>query len=93
MSRLRRTCGRLKSHGINIADPSKRLAHGRVAQTVLLALMICSANLQMLFSWTQTTGSSGIADAITELAAIAPASITANGLPPPQPPVTADMIT
>lgn len=45
--------GRLKSHGINIADPSKRLAHGRVAQTILLALMVCSANLQMLFTWDQ----------------------------------------
>ncbi|MFJ7592057.1 hypothetical protein ACIQZO_32785 [Streptomyces sp. NPDC097617] len=75
--------GRLKSHGINIADPSKRLAHGR---TILLALVICSANLQMLLSWTQTTGTtgiSGIADAITEFAGTAPASITANGIPPP----------
>ncbi|MFE7661658.1 hypothetical protein [Streptomyces celluloflavus] len=37
--------GRLKSHDINIADPGKRLAHGRVAQTILLALMVCSSNL------------------------------------------------
>ncbi|MBT2479454.1 hypothetical protein [Streptomyces sp. ISL-94] len=88
--------GRLKSHGINIADPSKRLAHGRVAQTILLALMICSANLQMIFSWTQTigtTGTSGVADAISELAGTAPASITENGLPPPRPPATAGTST
>ncbi|WP_449486081.1 hypothetical protein [Streptomyces avidinii] len=81
--------GRLKSHGINIADPSKRLAHGRVAQTILLALMVCSANLQMLFSWDQTTGTAAngdLVDVITELTETAPAPITANGLSPPQPP-------
>ncbi|MBT2454166.1 hypothetical protein [Streptomyces sp. ISL-86] len=83
--------GRLKSHGINIADPSKRLAHGRVAQTVLLALMVCSTNLQMLFSWTQTTGTTahgGDVDAITELAGTAPAATTAHGPSPPRPPAT-----
>ncbi|WP_327425455.1 hypothetical protein OG963_00860 [Streptomyces sp. NBC_01707] len=81
--------GRLKSHGINIADPSKRLAHGRVAQTILLALMVCSANLQMLFSWDQTTGTAANGDlvsVIAELTETVPASITANGLSPPQPP-------
>ncbi|MEU3776377.1 hypothetical protein AB0F11_24880 [Streptomyces sp. NPDC032472] len=48
--------GRAETHGINISDPSKRLAHGRVAQAILLALMICSVNLAILHSWHQTTG-------------------------------------
>ncbi len=34
--------GRTESHGIDISDPTKRLARGRGAHTVLLALMICS---------------------------------------------------
>lgn len=83
--------GRLKSHGINIADPSKRLAHGRVAQTILLALMICSTNVQMLFSWAQTTGTttnSDLLDAITEFLGIASPAITASGLSPHQMPPT-----
>ncbi|MEV8341063.1 DUF5958 family protein [Streptomyces niveus] len=81
--------GRLKSHGINIADPSKRLAHGRVAQTILLALMVCSANLQMLFTWGQTAGTTANgdpADVITEPSETAPGPLAANGLSPPQPP-------
>ncbi|WP_282702714.1 hypothetical protein [Streptomyces sp. CC219B] len=45
---------RAKSHGVNIADPSRRLAHGRVAQTILLAPMILTINLDILRSWTQT---------------------------------------
>ncbi|MFG3001381.1 hypothetical protein [Streptomyces sp. NPDC048340] len=77
--------GRLKSHGINIADPSKRLAHGRVAQTILLALMVCSTNLQMLFTWDQTTatGKGHPVDVTAELAGIVPTAIPANGLSPP----------
>ncbi|MFI6690110.1 hypothetical protein [Streptomyces sp. NPDC050485] len=83
--------GRLKSHGINIADPTKRLAHGRVAQTILLALMVCSSNLQMLFTWAQATSNAadtGAVRVITELAEITAAAIPANGLSPPQPPTT-----
>ncbi|MEU3074257.1 hypothetical protein [Streptomyces laurentii] len=77
--------GRAKSHGIDISDPIKRLAHGRVAQTILLALMICSINLHILFTWQQTTGTAE-AVATHELAAIAgPAARPpdATGLPPP----------
>ncbi|WP_327132409.1 hypothetical protein OG311_16405 [Streptomyces sp. NBC_01343] len=51
--------------------------------------MVCSANLQMLFSWDQTTGTAtngDLVDVIAELTETAPASITANGLSPPQPP-------
>lgn len=36
--------GRIKGRDIDVADPRNRLAHGRVAQTILLALMICSIN-------------------------------------------------
>ncbi|MEV6868000.1 hypothetical protein AB0M44_44330 [Streptosporangium subroseum] len=31
----------------------KRLAHGRVAQTLLTALMVCLANQHILLSWRQ----------------------------------------
>ncbi|MEV5508565.1 hypothetical protein [Streptomyces orinoci] len=48
--------GRAKSHRINLTDASKRLAHGRVAQTILIALMICTINLQILHDWHLTTG-------------------------------------
>ncbi|MEU1381193.1 hypothetical protein [Streptomyces albidoflavus] len=48
--------GWAKSHGVDISDPTKRLAHGRVAQAILLAPMICSINLHILFSWHRITG-------------------------------------
>ncbi|MFE9726490.1 hypothetical protein ACFYQ5_23560 [Streptomyces sp. NPDC005794] len=47
--------GRIRSHHIDVADPKKRLAHGRVAQTTLLALMICSITLHTLSTWENTT--------------------------------------
>lgn len=56
--------------------------------------MVCSTNLQMLFSWAQTTGTTANGDpveVITELTGIDPAAITANGLSPPQPPTTVRM--
>ncbi|MHC0432542.1 hypothetical protein ACX6XY_20535 [Streptomyces sp. O3] len=77
--------GRAKSHGIDISDPTKRLAHGRVAQTILLALMICSINLHILFVWQQTAGAQATATA-HEVAPIAGAPARppgATGLPPP----------
>ncbi|WP_405692665.1 hypothetical protein [Streptomyces sp. NBC_00057] len=80
--------GRAKSHGIDISDPTKRLAHGRVAQTILLALMICSINLHILFSWQQTTGAQAT-DALHEVATlIGPAARPpdATGLSPPMEP-------
>lgn len=77
--------GRAKSHGIDISDPTKRLAHGRVAQTVLLALMICSINLRILFTWQQTTGTQ--ATLVTHEAAVLTSPATrppdATGLSPP----------
>lgn len=77
--------GRAKSHGIDISDPTKRLAHGRVAQTILLALMICSINLHILFSWQQTTRpqTTGTAHEIAPLAGSASTPPDAAGLPPP----------
>nr|WP_260407585.1 transposase [Planomonospora venezuelensis] len=45
--------GRLKGQVINLADPTNRLAHGRVAQTLLVALMVCVANQKILLSWRQ----------------------------------------
>ena len=76
--------GRAKSHRIDIADPKKRLAHGRVAQTILLALMILMINLQIIQDWISTSsptptepGSDQDYDGLT------PMPLTANGLPPP----------
>ncbi|MGW6915602.1 hypothetical protein ACWGB8_17550 [Kitasatospora sp. NPDC054939] len=49
--------GRAKGHRLDIAEPKKRLAHGRAAQTILIALMICTLNLQILHDWQHATGS------------------------------------
>lgn len=70
--------GRAKSYGIDISDPTKRLAHGRVAQTILLALKICSINLHILFIWQQTTSTRATAG--THKAAVVP---TPSPRPPP----------
>ncbi|MFD7018523.1 hypothetical protein [Streptomyces sp. NPDC059928] len=84
--------GRAKSHTIDISAPAKRLAHGRAAQTVLLALMICSINLHILHVWDQTTATDAAArDTTREIntlgAPVSPAPIAA-GLPPPRQPDT-----
>ena len=81
--------GRAKSHGIDISDPTKRLAHGRVAQTILLALMICSINLHILFTWQQTAGTERAVATTHEASALsgpAPSPPNAAGLPPPTEP-------
>lgn len=77
--------GRAKSHGIDISDPTKRLAHGRVAQTILLALMICSINLHILFAWQQTSGARATATTPEVVTITGPAAQTPSeaGLPPP----------
>ncbi|MFD7714334.1 hypothetical protein [Streptomyces sp. NPDC059814] len=76
--------GRAKSHGIS--DPTKRLAHGRVAQTILLALMICSINLHILFSWDQTTRTqtTGTSHGVTAFAGSASTPPTRQGCRRPQ---------
>jgi hypothetical protein len=81
--------GRAKSHGIDIADPRRRLAHGRVAQTILLALMILTINLGILLTWDQTTtetSSSAVpADAVTPNGLTPPPTIATGLLPPTRP--------
>ena len=77
--------GRAKGRGIDIADPRKRPAHGRVAQTILLALMICAINLDILSTWEQTTGQTVATEPETisePTGHVAPAVIT-DGLSPP----------
>ena len=80
--------GRAKTHYINIGDPTKRLAHGRTAQTILLALMICSINLHILTTWEATTGQppvTGGSRSVSEGASPAsePVPTTISGIPPP----------
>ncbi|MFI6816141.1 hypothetical protein ACIBG7_27310 [Nonomuraea sp. NPDC050328] len=36
--------GRLKGHDLDLGDPKDRLARGRVAQTILIALLVTVAN-------------------------------------------------
>ncbi|TDD04269.1 hypothetical protein [Nonomuraea diastatica] len=43
--------GRLKSHDLDLGDPKNRLAHGRVAQTILVALLVTVANDHFLGQW------------------------------------------
>ncbi|NUW03076.1 hypothetical protein [Streptomyces sp. CAI 127] len=80
--------GRAKSHGIDVSDPTKRLAHGRVAQTILLALMICSINLHILFAWQQTSEARATATTheVAPIAGPAAREPDAAGLPPPNGP-------
>lgn len=47
--------GILKGHRIDISEPKNRLAHGRVAQTLLVALMVTVANLMILDTFCQRT--------------------------------------
>ncbi|MFF7193410.1 hypothetical protein ACFZAM_06880 [Streptomyces sp. NPDC008079] len=78
--------GRAKSHGLDISDPAKRLAHGRVAQTILLALMICSINLHILFTWQQTTGTERALTTLCEAGAPSGPALSppaATRIPPP----------
>ncbi|MFI7636759.1 hypothetical protein [Nonomuraea sp. NPDC049400] len=51
-----------------MVDPKNRLAHGRVAQATLVALMVCVANLHMLASWRQTTDRRPVAHTAATLA-------------------------
>ncbi|MEV1001766.1 hypothetical protein [Nonomuraea sp. NPDC050202] len=46
--------GRLKGHDLDLGDPKNRLAHGRVAQTILAALLIAVANDHFLDQWRHT---------------------------------------
>ena len=78
--------GRAKGHRIDLAEPKRRLAHGRAAQAVLVALMICMLNLQILDDWHRTTGEPL---PNTDLSSTPPSEEpsasgpTPNGIPPP----------
>ncbi|MFE9144520.1 hypothetical protein [Streptomyces tubercidicus] len=77
--------GRAKSHRIDISRPEKRLAHGRVAQTILVALMICTLNLQIIYSWHLTTGTQPAPtdeDTCPKTDGIVPRPPAVNGIPP-----------
>ncbi|MER7362903.1 hypothetical protein [Nonomuraea wenchangensis] len=43
--------GRLKGHDLDLGDPKNRLAHGRVAQTILVARLVTVANDHFLDVW------------------------------------------
>ncbi|MFE0135236.1 hypothetical protein ACFWY6_27240 [Streptomyces sp. NPDC059037] len=47
--------GILKGRKVDISEPKNRLAHGRVAQTLLVALMVTVANLMILDAFCQTS--------------------------------------
>lgn len=79
--------GRAKSHRIDISRPEKRLAHRRVAQTILVALMICTLNLQIIYSWHLTTGTQPAPtdeDTCPKTDGIVPTPPAVNGIPPPR---------
>ncbi|MEV4889909.1 hypothetical protein AB0K48_11030 [Nonomuraea sp. NPDC055795] len=46
--------GRVKGHNLDLSDPKNRLAHGRVAQTILVALLVTVANDHFLDTWQST---------------------------------------
>ncbi|GAA3838657.1 hypothetical protein GCM10022226_71190 [Sphaerisporangium flaviroseum] len=46
--------GRVKGHDLDLRDPKNRLAHGRVAQSLLTALLITVANDHFLDQWRHT---------------------------------------
>ncbi|MEU4235648.1 hypothetical protein AB0F17_66270 [Nonomuraea sp. NPDC026600] len=46
--------GRVKGHDLDLGDPKNRLAHGRVAQTILAALIVAVANDHFLDAWRHT---------------------------------------
>ncbi|WP_150494604.1 hypothetical protein [Streptomyces kanamyceticus] len=80
--------GILKGHRIDISEPKNRLAHGRVAQTLLTALMVTIANLMILDVYCQTTrGEHLSATAYTDISTPEPDQPGPHptGRPPPRP--------
>ncbi|MGI5286689.1 hypothetical protein ACQEVF_25585 [Nonomuraea polychroma] len=82
--------GRLKGHDLDLADPKSRLAHGRVAQTILVALLVAVANDHFLDQWRHTHQPPDEPDAPTDILQI-PAEhidrtpLTGRSRPPPAP--------
>ncbi|MFF4194440.1 hypothetical protein [Nonomuraea sp. NPDC001831] len=82
--------GRIKGHDLDLGDPKHRLAHGRVAQTILVALLIAVANDHFLDQWRQThePQDEPITPADTPQAPVEPfdgAPTAAQSRPPPAP--------
>ncbi|MFE0102961.1 hypothetical protein [Streptomyces sp. NPDC059009] len=80
--------GILKGHRIDISEPKNRLAHGRVAQTLLVALMVTVANLMILDVFCQTTRGEHLPATSydTEPTATEQTVPAPTGRPPPQAP-------
>ncbi|MER5426842.1 hypothetical protein [Streptosporangium roseum] len=82
--------GRLKGHDLDLSDPKNRLAHGRVAQTILAALLVAVANDHFLDQWRHTHQPPDEPDASAETFEI-PAEhldrspLTGRSRPPPVP--------
>ena len=78
--------GRGKGHRVDLAEPKRSLAHGRTAQTILVALTICTLNLQILHDWKHTTGTTEPppdSEGQAPLSSSLPNEPTATGRPPP----------
>jgi hypothetical protein len=78
--------GRGKGHRVDLAEPKRRLAHGRAAQTILVALTICTLNLQILHDWKHTTGTTEPIPAAQDEEpsnSTTPGDPAATGRPPP----------
>ncbi|MFI0424061.1 hypothetical protein [Spongiactinospora sp. 9N601] len=79
--------GRLKSFDLDLGEPKNRPAHGRVAQTLLIALIVTVANDNFLDAWRHThQPEPAPSDITTELGSqeVADPPIPA-GKPPPGP--------
>ncbi|MER6946485.1 hypothetical protein ABT294_20865 [Nonomuraea sp. NPDC000554] len=82
--------GRLKGHDLDLSDPKSRLAHGRVAQTILVALLVTVTNDHFLDQWRHThQPPDKLATSSPASASPCPATRTwtsTSGLTPPGPP-------
>ncbi|GAA4534710.1 MULTISPECIES: hypothetical protein [Nonomuraea] len=82
--------GRLKGHDLDLSDPKNRLTHGRVAQTILVALLVAVANDHFLDQWRHTHQPPDEPDTSTDIFEI-PAErldrspLTGRSRPPPVP--------
>ncbi|MBE1587823.1 hypothetical protein ACFPOI_40025 [Nonomuraea angiospora] len=83
--------GRVKEHHLHLGDPKSRLAHGRVTQTILVALLVTVANDHFLDQWRHTHQPPDEPDTSADIPEI-PAEqhtdrtpLTGRGRPPPAP--------
>ncbi|WP_051753399.1 hypothetical protein [Streptosporangium amethystogenes] len=73
--------GRLKGHDLDLGNPKNRLAHGRVAQTILVALLVTVANDHFLDQWRHTQQPPDGADTSADVLEIT--AEQADRMPPP----------